>query len=163
GQVVVQRLAAAPVDVPHRGTDLRVGIAIDLLLQEIDQAAVALQDRQDPQVRTRRRPREERLDPRPEVALPADPPERSQRQHESVQRDSPVNRLMTRPRIPPRGARPPTTHPDPRPSPARVLARPRPGLSSRLNSPVYRPSPRLQTKPPSSRSPSGSGSRATAP
>src|SRR5262249_55622017 len=76
------------------------------LLQEIDQAAVALQDRQDPQVRTRRRPREERLDPRREVAIREDSPERSKCQHESVQRDSPVNRLMTRPRIPPHGARP---------------------------------------------------------
>ena len=44
-------------------------VAVDLFLEEIDQAAVALQDRQNAQIGARRRPREQRLDPRREVGV----------------------------------------------------------------------------------------------
>ena len=41
-QVIVQRLAAGSVDIPDRGPDLAIAVAVDVLLQEIDQAAVTL-------------------------------------------------------------------------------------------------------------------------
>ncbi len=51
----MQRLAAASVDVANGRADLGVGVAVDLFLEEIDQAAVALQDRQHTQVGAGRR------------------------------------------------------------------------------------------------------------
>ena len=59
----MQRLAATPMDVAHRGADLRVAVGVDILFQEIDQPAVALQDRQHAQVGAGRCPRVKRLDP----------------------------------------------------------------------------------------------------
>jgi len=44
--VLGERLLAAAMDVAHRGADLRVGIAVDVLLQKIEQAPFALQDGQ---------------------------------------------------------------------------------------------------------------------
>ena len=41
GEVVVQRFAASPVDVAHRGAHLGVAVGVDLLFQKIDQATIA--------------------------------------------------------------------------------------------------------------------------
>ena len=41
--VLVQRFATATVDVAHRRTNLRVGIAVDIFHQEVEQPALALQ------------------------------------------------------------------------------------------------------------------------
>jgi hypothetical protein len=54
----VQRLPATSVDVANGGANLGVGVAVDLFLEEVDQAPVALQDGQNTQVRARRRARE---------------------------------------------------------------------------------------------------------
>ena len=54
-QVIVQRLAAAAVDVADGRADLGVGVGVDVFLEEVDQPAVALQDRQHPQVGAGRR------------------------------------------------------------------------------------------------------------
>ena len=47
GRCSAQRLLAAAMDVAHGGADLRVGVAVDVLLQEVDQAAFALQEGQE--------------------------------------------------------------------------------------------------------------------
>ena len=75
-QVIVQRLAAATVDVADRRADLGVTVGIDVLLEEVDQAAIPLKDGQDSQVRAGRRPGEERLDTLREIRLGQDSPER---------------------------------------------------------------------------------------
>ncbi len=87
-QIVVQRLAAAAMNVADGRADLGVGVAVDVFLEEIDEPAVALQDRQHAQVGPGRRLREERLDPRREVGVRQNVPERSQCQPESVQLSS---------------------------------------------------------------------------
>ena len=71
----MQRLAAAAVDVADRGADLGVAVGVDVLLEEVDEPAVALQDGEDAQVRAGRRPGEEGLDPRREIRLGEDSPE----------------------------------------------------------------------------------------
>ena len=44
----MERLAAAPVDVADGGADLGVGVGVDVLFEEVDQPAVALQDGERP-------------------------------------------------------------------------------------------------------------------
>ena len=73
------------MDVADRGADLGVAVRIDVFLEEVDQPAVALEDREDPQVRSGRRPGEERLDPCREIGLGQDSPESLEGQPESVQ------------------------------------------------------------------------------
>ena len=84
-QVIVQRLATSAMDVPDRRTDLRIVVGVDVFLEEVDEPAIALQDRQDPQVGPGRRLREQRLDPRREVRFREDPPERPECQDKSIQ------------------------------------------------------------------------------
>ena len=62
-QVIVQGLSATSMDVADRGPDLRVGVRVDVLFQEVNEAAVALQDGQDAEIGARGRPGEEWLDP----------------------------------------------------------------------------------------------------
>ena len=62
-QVIAQRLATASVNVPDGGTDLGVAIAVDFLLQKVDEPPVALKDRKDAEIRACGNFREKRLDP----------------------------------------------------------------------------------------------------
>ena len=79
------------MDVPHRGADLGVGVGVDVFLEEVDQPAVALEDRQDAEVGAGRRRLEQRLDPRGERGVGQGPPECSEGQPETIQRSSPQN------------------------------------------------------------------------
>ena len=49
-EIVMERLAASPVNVSHGGANLRVAVTIDDLFQKIDQTTIALQDRQNVQL-----------------------------------------------------------------------------------------------------------------
>ena len=84
-QIVAQRLATAAVDIADGGTDLGVAVAVDFLFEKIDQAPVALEDREDAEIRARRGFREERLDPRREIEIRKDPPKGPKGQSDSVQ------------------------------------------------------------------------------
>jgi hypothetical protein len=44
--VLPEHIAAAPVDIAHRCAHLLVGVGVDVLLQEVEQAAFLLQERQ---------------------------------------------------------------------------------------------------------------------
>ena len=44
--MLVEHLPAAAVDVAHRRADLRVGVAVDVLLQEVEEPPLALQERE---------------------------------------------------------------------------------------------------------------------
>ena len=49
-EVIMQRLAAASVDIADRGADLGVAVAVDVFLEKVDKTSVPLQDRENPQV-----------------------------------------------------------------------------------------------------------------
>jgi hypothetical protein len=76
GQVFLQRLPAAPVDVSNRRTDLSVRVGINVFAKEVDQSSIPLQNRQDSQVGSRRRRGEQRFHPGRELGVDQDAPER---------------------------------------------------------------------------------------
>jgi hypothetical protein len=84
-QVIAQRLATASVNVPDGGTDLGVAIAVDFLLQKVDEPPVALKYRKDSEIRACGNFREERLDPRREVKIGEETPEGPEGQSDSIQ------------------------------------------------------------------------------
>ena len=79
-QIIVQRLAAAPVYIADGGADLAIGVTVDLFLEEVDKSPIALKDRQNTQVGPGRGTREKRLDPRREVGVGQGKPERTKSQ-----------------------------------------------------------------------------------
>ena len=77
-QIIVQRLAAAPVYIAYGGADLAIGVAVDLFLEEVDKSPIALKDRQNTQVGPGRSTLKKRLDPRREVGVGQGKPECTQ-------------------------------------------------------------------------------------
>lgn len=73
------------MDVTNSRSDLGIAVAVDLLFEEIDEAAIALEHGQNPQVRAGRGTRKQRLDPTRESDVGDDSPERSQCQPDSIQ------------------------------------------------------------------------------
>jgi hypothetical protein len=57
------------MDVADGRTDLTVAVPVDLFLKEINQATIALKDRQHSEVRARGRLGKEWLDPRREIGF----------------------------------------------------------------------------------------------
>jgi hypothetical protein len=71
--------------ISHGRANLFVAVTVDVLQKEVDKTPIALQNREDPQVRPGRHACEERLNPHRKIGLGQNSPKGLEGKHESVQ------------------------------------------------------------------------------